>query len=181
MIYTVKRIDEDLDFGCEERAKDAPVMAVVTLVDSSGEELRVKAEDALLYKNNINEDKKWRGKYRLNVPKDDGTKEDGWTKNTFNGAMYAFEDSNGGFHWDWDENKLKDLTVGALFRRKEWEYNGQTGWTTECCELIPAQDVRENNFQIPKDKPLKNKSTARSAMPAGFEEIVDDDDLPFKL
>ena len=41
--------------GCEERAKDAPVMAVVTLVDSSGEELRVKAEDALLYKNNINE------------------------------------------------------------------------------------------------------------------------------
>ena len=55
MIYTVKRIDEDLDFGCEERAKDAPVMAVVTLVDSSGEELRVKAEDALLYKNNITE------------------------------------------------------------------------------------------------------------------------------
>lgn len=55
MIYTVKRIDEDLDFGCEERAKDAPVMAVVILVDSSGEELRVKAEDALLYKNNINE------------------------------------------------------------------------------------------------------------------------------
>ena len=30
-------------------------MAVVTLADSSGEELRVKAEDALLYKNNINE------------------------------------------------------------------------------------------------------------------------------
>ena len=56
MIYTVKRIDEDLDFGCEERAKDAPVMAVVTLVDSSGEELRVKAEDALLYKNNINKE-----------------------------------------------------------------------------------------------------------------------------
>ena len=55
MIYTVKRIDEDLDFGCEERAKDAPVMAVVTLVDSSREELRVKAEDAMLYKNNINE------------------------------------------------------------------------------------------------------------------------------
>ena len=55
MMYTVTRLDEDLDFGCEERAKDAPVMAVVTLVDSSGEELRVKAEDALLYKNNINE------------------------------------------------------------------------------------------------------------------------------
>ena len=55
MIYTVKRIDEDLDFGCEERAEGTPVMAVVTLIDSTGEELSVKAEDALLYKNNINE------------------------------------------------------------------------------------------------------------------------------
>ena len=38
MIYTVKRIDEDLDFGCEERPKGMPVMAIVTLMNSSGEE-----------------------------------------------------------------------------------------------------------------------------------------------
>ena len=55
MIYTVKRIDEDLDFGCEERAEGEPVMAVVTLMNPSGEELRVKAEDAMLYERNINE------------------------------------------------------------------------------------------------------------------------------
>ena len=55
MIYTVKRIDEDLDFGCEERFEDMPVMAIVTLVDSSGKEVTVKAEDAKLYERNINE------------------------------------------------------------------------------------------------------------------------------
>ena len=49
MMYTVKRIDEDLNFGCEERPDDAPVMAIVTLVDSSGKEVTVKAEDARLY------------------------------------------------------------------------------------------------------------------------------------
>ena len=49
MIYTVKRIEEDLDFGCEERPKGMPVMAIVTLMDSSGEEIRIKAEG------NINE------------------------------------------------------------------------------------------------------------------------------
>lgn len=54
-MYTVKRIEEDLDFGCEEREEDAPVMAVVTLVDSFGEEMRVKAEDAMLYERDINE------------------------------------------------------------------------------------------------------------------------------
>lgn len=55
MIYIVKRIDEDLDFGCEERAEGAPVMVVVTLINSSGEESRVKAGDAMLYERNINE------------------------------------------------------------------------------------------------------------------------------
>ena len=55
MMYTVKRIDEDLDFGCEERLDDAPVMALVTLVDSSGKEVTVKAEDAKLYERNIND------------------------------------------------------------------------------------------------------------------------------
>ena len=55
MIYTVKRSDENLDFGCEERAEGEPVMAVVTLMNPSGEELRVKAEDAMLYERNIND------------------------------------------------------------------------------------------------------------------------------
>lgn len=58
MIYIVKRIDEDLDFGCEERSKNAPVMAVVTLVNSAGEELKIKAEDAMLYEKAINEGNK---------------------------------------------------------------------------------------------------------------------------
>ena len=55
MIYIVKRIDEDLDFGCEERAEGVPVMAVVTLMNSSGEELIVKSEDAMLHERSINE------------------------------------------------------------------------------------------------------------------------------
>ena len=60
MMYTVKRIDEDLDFGCEERPEDVPVMALVTLVNSSGKEVTVKAEDAELYERNIKKgDKVW--------------------------------------------------------------------------------------------------------------------------
>ena len=55
MMYTVKRIDEDLNFGCEERPDDVPVMAIVTLEDSSGKEVTVKAEDVKLYERNINE------------------------------------------------------------------------------------------------------------------------------
>ena len=55
MKYTVKRIDEDLDFGCEERSADAPVMAVVTLVDEAGQEVRMRQPDQMLYDRDINE------------------------------------------------------------------------------------------------------------------------------
>ena len=36
MIYTVLKIDEDLDYGCEERAEDQPVTALVTLRSPGG-------------------------------------------------------------------------------------------------------------------------------------------------
>ena len=37
-IYKVTAIQEDLDFGCEERSGDSPVMAVVILQGADGSE-----------------------------------------------------------------------------------------------------------------------------------------------
>lgn len=55
MILKVQKIEEDIDFGCEERMDDEPVMAVVTLQDEAGAEKRVKMPDQLLYDREINE------------------------------------------------------------------------------------------------------------------------------
>lgn len=55
MKYTVLRIDEDIDFGCEEHAADAPVMAVVTLRDENGLEIVLRQPDQMLYDRDINE------------------------------------------------------------------------------------------------------------------------------
>lgn len=135
------------------------------------------------YRSNTNEDRKWRGVYRLTVPKDDGTEKDGWTKNTFNGAMWAIEESNPGFRWAWDETALKGKFVGVIFRNKEWEMNGNTGWTTECGMLNSADNIRCGKFKPLKDKPLKAKPAANAWSPAGalinigFSEP--DADLPF--
>lgn len=49
------KIEEDLDFGCEERRPGQPVMAVVTLRSESGQEITKKIPDQLLYDKNINE------------------------------------------------------------------------------------------------------------------------------
>ena len=49
------RIEEDLDFCCEERGADEPVMAVVVLKDENGTESRIRQEDQMLYDWNIEE------------------------------------------------------------------------------------------------------------------------------
>ena len=55
MKYTVLRIEEDIDFGCEERSEDEPIMASVTLLDENGEESKIRQEDQRLYDLDINE------------------------------------------------------------------------------------------------------------------------------
>lgn len=55
LIYKILRIDEDIDFGCEERPDSSPVMAVVTLRDERGLEKQIRVEDQFLYDNDINE------------------------------------------------------------------------------------------------------------------------------
>ena len=54
-LYQVVRIEEDLDFGCEERMEGSPVMAVVVLRDRSGQERRIRQEDQMLYECGIDE------------------------------------------------------------------------------------------------------------------------------
>lgn len=127
------------------------------------------------YKNQTGEDKRWKGMLRQSIPKDDGSEKDGWSKRSFNNLIWAFEDSNPGFHWDWDETKLKGKVFGALFRNKEWKMNGRTGWSTECCAATGAEAIRTGRFSVPKDKPLANKPAQ-----AAFEPINEDDgELPW--
>ncbi|MBQ8987358.1 MAG: hypothetical protein IJ100_09030 [Lachnospiraceae bacterium] len=58
MGWTVKRIQED-DYGCEERAENAKVKVLVTLVDENGQERLIRVEDEWLYANGIDEGDKW--------------------------------------------------------------------------------------------------------------------------
>lgn len=131
------------------------------------------------YRNNLSDDKKWRGTYRINIPDERNQYFDSQRK-SFNNFIACLEETNSGFHFDWDESKLKGKGIGVLFRNKEWEYNGSTGWTTECCAVTTAKDIRDGNFKMPKDKPLKAKTASAGTYPASaFAPAEDDSDLPF--
>lgn len=63
------------------------------------------------YQNQQSEDRKWRCNYLLSVPNDDGSEKDGWTKRRFKTFTESLEESNPGYHFDWDESKFKGLII----------------------------------------------------------------------
>lgn len=130
------------------------------------------------YRSQTGDPKKWHCTKFINLPKDDGTEKDDVTKSILKTFMDALEGSNPGYHWDWDESKLKGKIVGGLFR--EEEYLGRTdnnvytsvklaSWTT-------ADKIRTGKF-----KPLKKKclKTYEPSTPSGAFTAVDDEQLPF--
>ena len=146
------------------------------------------------YNANTNANKKWKGVLRQFLPKDDGSEKDEWTKSSFKGMTTSFEKSNPGYVWNWDENSLAGKLVGILFRNEEWEYENKTGWAVRPFRAISIDSVREGDFRLPKDKPLKKEensfhaasystgySVPNYAIPTSDFAMLDDDDaqLPF--
>ena len=53
MLYTVKDIIEDIDYGCEERPSGDPVLSVVLLTGDDGSNAQIKMPDHLLIERKI--------------------------------------------------------------------------------------------------------------------------------
>lgn len=132
------------------------------------------------YRNQTGEDKRWKGTYRISIPKDDGSEEDAKTKRIFKTNIAIIEESNNGFHWDWDETKLKNKKVGGVFRNKEYSINGNRGFYTECAWLTTVEKIKEGKFKVPADKLLDSKSNvSASTFNPQSPDVLPDDDLPF--
>ena len=138
------------------------------------------------YKNQQTEDKKWHCNYLLNEPKDDGSEQDGWTKRRFKTFTEALEDSNEGYHFDWDEQKFKGKLIGGLFNEREYEtQQGQIRRATNWGGVCSVEAIREGKYTLPNDRLIDRgvMQPAVSQVPASdtFMSIPDgmDDELPF--
>lgn len=133
---------------------------------------------------NQRENKKWKGVLRQFLPKDDGSERDEWTKASFKGMVTAFENSNRGYQWNWDEKSLVGKEVGIIFRNEEWEYDGKTGWAVRPFRATSVDSVQDGDYTLPKDKPLKNRPAdnygAAPTTQGSFTTLEDSDgELPF--
>ena len=135
------------------------------------------------YQNQQTEDKKWHCNYLLNIPTDDGSEQDGWTKRKFKTFTEALEDSNEGYHFDWDEQKFKGKLVGGLFNEREYETTqGQIRKAINWGGVTSVEKIRSGDYQIPKDRTLDRvyQQPAVTTTPDGFMDLPDLGDTPFK-
>lgn len=110
--------------------------------------------------NNQFEPGKWRGVFRLTIPKGDELDDrDVANQKKFNNLIYALEDSNRGYRFDGDELMMRGKVIGVIFGNKQWEMNGNTGWSTQCFGVDSAANIREGSYTMPKDRPLRKKKT----------------------
>ena len=129
---------------------------------------------------------KFKGVLRLNIPQP-GDQYEAISKRILQGAAWALEDSNKGYHWDWDETKLKGLSVGFSVRDADYlieDSEGlRTGTTTEICRLESVKEIREGNVKPAKKRELKEAQKKQleeynKSINKGFT-AVETDELPF--
>lgn len=133
------------------------------------------------------EDKKWKGKATIYCPKDDGSEQDEWTKNSFARWINALEDSNNGYIWDWDEKKWKGKSIGLIYGRTGAVINDKPVEFTEVRFPESIEKIRSGNYKIPNFKARKgydeavDKAAGSLSKSDGFMNVPDniDEDLPF--
>lgn len=126
---------------------------------------------------------KYKGDYRIQIPDQGNTKREhyDWDLRSFNNAIWAIEDSNDGYHWDWNEMGLKGKAVGINVR--QGSYNGSP--YTQIGRLESIKMMREGKVKQMQDmKPRFDGDRAGEAVQVttgstvpGF--TVSDEEVPF--
>lgn len=126
-------------------------------------------------KNSFGDNVKYKGVLRLSPPIDG---DEAWVKSRFEGNLYCVEQSNPGYHWDWDENKLKGKKVGINVRKFFYTGNdGEQKETTQIAQLETVEDVRNGNCRKLKDR--VQKGTASQSSESEMTNVSGTVDVPF--
>lgn len=133
---------------------------------------------------NTSEDKKWKGKTNIFVPKDDGSEKDSYTKKSFASWTDSIEKSNKGYSWDWDETKWKGKLVGIVFGETGTNIDGKDITYTEARFAVAAEVVRSGKAPAAKFKAREGyNGTASASKPADDEFMTipagQAEELPF--
>lgn len=136
---------------------------------------------------------KWKGIYRVSIPKDDGTENDEKSKIRFKTFITCIEKSNPGYDWekaDWDEQTLVGKKFVGVFGLEEFE-SSTTGdiLTVTKCKFVRSTEGKIEDITIPKVKLIdgtlidyeeyQRRNEEQKEIVKEFEVSAESDDLPF--
>ena len=119
---------------------------------------------------------KYKGDYAIQIPNESNPRRQhyDWDLRTFNGAIWAIEQSNPGYHWDWNEEGLKGKNVGINVR--QGTYNGNPYTTIGRLESL--EEMKAGRVKLMRDAEPRGDAQAEQAAPETFTK-VEDEDIPF--
>ena len=95
----------------------------------------------------------------------------------FANVIKSYKESNPGFKWNWQEQKLVGLRFGATLQEEEYEKNdGGTGVKLVVKDIKTVKQIMDGDFKVPTTKKLE-----RTVAPVSDFAVLNDDnsDLPF--
>ena len=120
---------------------------------------------------------RYKGDFRLRIP-NENNKRAMYPESDirrFNDAIYRIENSNPGYHWDWNEQGLKGLMIGISVR--QGTYNGSE--FTRIARLETVDDVRQG--LVKPMAPMEPRSDAYEPpvidQQSGYQQV--DEEPPF--
>lgn len=140
------------------------------------------------YEKNTSEDKKWRANITFMIPEED-EEEAGWKLRRFKTNITRFEESNSGYHFDWEHpEKLIGKKIGVIFCEEEYQANDGSIRTSvkpmfNSVELVDV--IKSGDFNIPEIKRLEGTNApVQTPSDNGFMNIPDNADgaaIPFNF
>lgn len=119
---------------------------------------------------------RYKGDYPLQIASKDNTRRRfEWDLRAFNGAMWAFEDSNEGYRWDWNEQGLVGKLIGINVR--EGSFNGSP--FTRIGRLESVRMIRDGKVKVMKDMEPRTSADTGAAAAAPAFTPVEDEEIPF--
>lgn len=137
------------------------------------------------YEKNTSENKKWRGNFYMMVPGEEAEAND-WKLRRFKTNIGKFEDSNNGYHFDWEHpEKLLGLLVGMVFGEEEYiASDGSNRFSTKPVRLETVETIKDGDFEMPAVKYLDQNPNAKPSNDNNFVDIpdnVDGEQIPFNF
>lgn len=116
------------------------------------------------------ENTRYRGTFRIAIPSGKEDEEE-WVRRSFEGNLWCVEQSNPGYHWDWDENKLTGKKIGINLRTRLYTYNDKDKETVEVARFETIDDVKTGKAKPAKVRDQRKHDDTPSFDTSTFTEV----------